>query len=76
MMGPYPMFSLYPLQATPTLTFYGEEIYEEPIEIEMNQEVVEVQQAINNVLQEVKHIQTYNRFKDLQKRYGKKFLYH
>lgn len=35
-MGPYPMFSLYPLEAMRTLTFYGEEIFEEPLDVEMN----------------------------------------
>ncbi|CDW72718.1 cleavage and polyadenylation specificity factor subunit 2-like [Stylonychia lemnae] len=73
--GPYPIFSLNQIDNQKPLTFYGEENIEEINDIEMNEEVAEVQQAFNNVLNEGKNIKIYNRFKDLQKRYGKNFLY-
>jgi hypothetical protein len=43
MMGPYPMFSMLPIDNRKPLTFYGEENFEEPDDVDINQEAVEVQ---------------------------------
>jgi len=40
------------------------------------QEVEEVEQAISAVKKEEIQKQSYNRFKDLQKRFAKQFMYH